>query len=117
MTSPSGRYELALTREDEERGGRGGEYRRLRLSDRDGRTGEESPERFGARVPLEAAWGEQERAWVASADTGTVVFARGPDGWERAVWDPDSPAPTMWDAGANAEVPVITDAPPAELAR
>jgi hypothetical protein len=115
MTSPSGAYTLELAPEREERDGRTWDYRRLRIQDAQGELVYESPERFAAWFPLEAAWDAHDRAWVASADTGTVVFEPAPGGWQRAVWDPDAPAPTMWDAGTGAEVPVITDAPPEAL--
>jgi len=114
-TSPSGAFVLTLVEETEERDGRTWPYRRVQVCDRDGTQLYLSPDRFAAWFPLDAAWDEQDRAWVASSDSGTMVFSDGPDGWSRAVWDPRSPASTIWHAGSGEQVPVIGSPPPAAL--
>jgi hypothetical protein len=113
--SPSGSFELELVEEREESLGRTWRYRRLHVYDRAGTLVYVSPQRFAAWFPLAADWDARDRAWIASADSGTVVFTPGPDGWLRSVYAPDAPVPVMFDAATGGEVPVTADEPPASL--
>ena len=115
IPSPSAAYSLAFVDEVETTGGRTWTYWRPHINDRAGRTVYVSPERFAGWFRLAAAWDEHDRAWVASADTGTVVFTHTARGWTRAVWRPECPVDTVWDAANKTDVPVVRWRPPDEF--
>jgi hypothetical protein len=66
--------------------------------------------------PVDAAWDDSERVWVASADVGVNVFARDGDGWRRYAWEPGAAgrAP-MEDVSTGEWVAWIDAEPPAGL--
>jgi hypothetical protein len=117
MVSPSGRYRLALEAEREQRDGAELTYLRPVVYDDAGAVVFSSPTRIAGWFASAAAWDEAERAWIASADSGTMVLMPGPDGWRRAVWDPRAPASEIWDAASGERLPVISDTPPADVRR
>jgi len=112
LASPSGKYHLRLVTETESVGGRDRDYLRPVILDADGGELYRSPTRVAGWFGVATAWDEADRAWIASADSGTTVLSAVDGRWTRAVWDPGAPAAVMWDAETGEEVPVIAASPP-----
>ena len=90
LTSPSGRYKLAVVTGDEHGADGTGPYQRVQIRDRAGRIELDSRNRFSTRFRTQVLWDdERDRAWVHSSDVGTSWWDRVAGGhWRRGGLDP-----------------------------
>lgn len=90
LTSPSGRYELAVATGRYGGAAGSGEYWRIQIRDHSGHVELDSRKLFSVRFGTSVVWDDRrDRAWVHSSDVGTSWWDRVATGrWRRGELDP-----------------------------
>lgn len=108
-TSQSG-FEAVTNVTHDERDNKDWPYLSVAIYGRDGAQLYQST-KYAAWLRLVLSW-DEDRLWIASADTGIDVIASTPDGWRRHRWMADAGTKSMIDAESGASLSVVNWEPP-----